>query len=312
MNSGFKRTFAMCSAILALGSLPLSNAVGQSGTQGVKIAGVEVKANPEIAKLLPAKYRERGLRSEVNPPYMPLELVDESGKFHGMNIDIAEAVAARLGTSITYGRVKWDAAIPALQADKYDMVLGTMADTIEREKMVTFVNYAKYGISMIVRAGNPSNIASGKDLCGKRLAILQGWSPPDYFDSLSKACESRGKPAVTLARLPATADTLIAVRSGAADATYASKPIAISAAKDLEKAGVTVITPKGTPGGWNPQLHGLVVLKENEDLKKAFIAAVDSLLTDGTIKKIAKKYDMDDIVLDRVLVNGAQPDTAPD
>jgi polar amino acid transport system substrate-binding protein len=286
-------------------------ASGQAiAADSVTVAGTVIQKDPKIAKLLPEKYREKGLRAEFNPPQPPFSMFDDAGKPYGVLIDFGNAIAARLGTTITLGRVTHDSIIPALQAGNYDLMLGTDADTEGRQKVVNMIDYMKYGVSLVVKEGNPQNLASGKDLCGKRLAVLKGWSPPNYFDSLSVDCKARGLPAVNISTLPNTPDTILAVRSGAADATFVSTPTALGAMKAIEGGKVMVVAPKEAPQGWNLQMHGLLVMKQNEDLTKALSAAVNSLLVDGTMKKVFQQYGLDEkLLLDTVAVNQALPDT---
>lgn len=282
--------------------------VAQDAATDAVVAGVKITKDPEIAKLLPEKYREKGIRAEVDPPYPPFLMVDDAGNFYGTEISVASAVAARLGVPITYGRVRWDASIPALQARKYDLLLGTIADTEARQEVVNIISYMTYGLALVVKGANPDGIASGKDLCGKKLAILQGWSPPDYFDSLSVSCTERGLEPVNISRLPSTPDTLLAVKSGSADATYVSTPAAIGATDDIEGMGVTIVTPEDQPGGWNPQNHGWATLKSETGLTDAIAAALNSLLKDGTVKRINDEHGIGDLVIDDVAVNQALPD----
>lgn len=306
MQTHFNRIFTVSLAALSLGLT--SPVLAQSATAtDVTIAGVEIKMDPAIVELLPEKYQNSGLRVEVDPPYAPFLMIDESGDFYGADISMTNAVAARLGIPVTYGRVRWDASIPALQAGSYDLLIGMGADTVERQEVVNGISYTNYGISLVVQGGNPDGIASGADLCGKRLVIIAGWSPVDYFDGLTESCVARGLPAVNKSVLPGTADTLIAVQSGAADATYISTPVVIAATKDVEGAGVTIVTPEDTPGGWNPQNHGWATLKEEEALTTALAAALDSLLADGTAKRIFDEYSVGDLLLDKTAVNEALP-----
>ncbi|MCO5089843.1 transporter substrate-binding domain-containing protein [Bosea sp. (in: a-proteobacteria)] len=283
---------------------------GYANAQSVTVAGVEITKDAALAALLPEKYREKGLRAEFNPPQPPFSMIDDAGKPYGLLIDFGNAIAARLGTTLTLGRVTHDSIIPALQAGNYDFMLGTDADTEARQKMVNLVNYMGYGVSLVVKEGNPQNLKTGKDLCGKRLAVLKGWSPPNYFDSLSVDCKARGLPAVNITTLPNTPDTILAVRSGASDATFVSTPTALGATKAIEGGKVMVVSPKEAPLGWNTQLHGLLVLKQNEELTKALSATVNSLLVDGTLKKLFQQYGLaENMLLDKVIVNQALPDT---
>lgn len=305
MNLGFKGLVAFSLSGLAWG---LAGPAFSAET--VTVAGVEISKDPELAKLLPEKNVKNGLRATFNPPQPPFSMIASDGKPYGVLIDFGEAIAARLGTTISLSRVNHDSIIPALQAGQADFMLSTDADTEGRQKVVNMIDYMKYGVSLVVKEGNPLNLTSGKDLCGKKLAVLKGWSPPDYFESLSVDCEARNEPRVSITTLPNTPDTILSVRSGASDATFVSTPTALGAMKAIEGGKVEVVAPESSPLGWNLQLHGLLVIKRNEELTKAISATVDSLLRDGTMKKIFQKYELNEaLLLDEVLVNQALSET---
>lgn len=116
---------------------------------------------------------------------------------------------------------------------------------------------------------------------------------------------------MNITTLPNTPDTILAVRSGTADATFVSTPTALGAMKAIEEGGrVEVVAPETSPLGWNLQMHGLLVVKQNEELTTALAKTVDSLLVDGTMNKIFQKYGLnEDLLLDGVVVNQANPVT---
>jgi polar amino acid transport system substrate-binding protein len=124
-------------------------------------------------------------------------------------------------------------------------------------------------------------------------------------------CEARGEPKVNISTLPNTPDTILTVRSGAADATFASTPTALSAMKAIEESGgVTVVAPETSPLGWNLQLHELLVVKDNEEHTEAPTAPVDWLLKVGTLNQVLQKYELsEDLLLEEVIVNQANPET---
>lgn len=71
--------------------------------------------------------------------------------------------------------------------------------------------------------------------------------------------------------------------------------------------------PKEGGQAWNLQMHGLLVVKDNQELAEALTATVDSLLSDGTMNKIFQKYELDEgLLLDGVIVNEALKETGLD
>ncbi|MGO4385780.1 transporter substrate-binding domain-containing protein [Specibacter sp. RAF43] len=303
-------SFAVILALTACGG-GSSNA-SSDATRTVNVAGVQVSADPTISKMLPEKFAKDGLAFAVSPPYLPF-YEGSSPNIVGPDIDMANAIAARLGTTANFGDVAFDGVIPATQSGRFDVILGQMADTKSRQEVMHMITYMGYGIGMVVPAGNPESISSGKDLCGLTLAIPSGWSPADYFDSLTKDCLSRNLPAVTMKRLPKAADTILAVQSGTADASYVSTPTAIANAKAIKGSrGLEIVTPKDMPGGWNVQNHGVAVLKAESELSQAIAAALDSLIQDGTVKKIFQPAGLDQLVLDKARLDDSAPETGLD
>ena len=60
------------------------------------------------------------LRVGADPDYRPTSFLDTSGKKVGVDVDFANALAARLGIPLEYIGVAWDGIIPSLQAKKID------------------------------------------------------------------------------------------------------------------------------------------------------------------------------------------------
>src|SRR5699024_1896424 len=104
----------------------------------------------------------------------------------GAAIDLTNAVAKLLGIKVTYGSTKGAGYIPAIKAGRFDAGVANIADYPYREKEVDFVDYAKSDFRVVVRAGNPQDINSVKDFCGKTFASLRGVSSIDVLKAIDK------------------------------------------------------------------------------------------------------------------------------
>ncbi|MGW9550549.1 transporter substrate-binding domain-containing protein [Citricoccus zhacaiensis] len=304
----------MTKAHIALGAaIPLALGLAACGStaaaptsenEAVTVAGVQVSKDEQLAEIVPQEFRS-GINALTLAPYPPYMTLGPSGELEGALIDLSDAVAAKLGTTVDYNIVNLDGAVPALQAGKGDMLVMTLADTTEREEILDFVNFGKDGLSLLVKEGNPEGIESGKDLCGKDVTILSGWSPADTFDVISDQCQSEGRALVNIIRLPKTEDGLMAVKSGNASASYVSKSAAISAVEALgDNAGIEVVLPEEEPAGWNHQYKGLTFPKGSE-LAAPVEEALKELLEDGTAEKIFQEYEVEYILNDEIVVNEA-------
>lgn len=268
----------------------------------VDVNGFPVAADPALAAKLPEQFRS-GIRIVTSAPYPPFEVFDANQKLVGMDIDLGNMIAAKLGTTATWESIDYNGVIPAIQAGKYDMVLASIGDTPEREKAIDFVNYSKQGQILLVVAGNPEGIKGLEDMCGKTLAVEAGNVTADYFAPLQKKCEADGKQPMTVKELPKTSDALLAVKSGGAAAQYLGVATAADLIKSPEGKGYEIVTPAGKPFGYIPRYVGAGLPKNQPELRDAVQAALEALLADGTLKALYTKYGQEQILTDKITVN---------
>jgi hypothetical protein len=96
-----------------------------------------------------------------------------------MDPDLAKALAQVMGLKADVKNVTFDAIIPGLAANKYDLGMSSFTVTKEREKTVDFVSYAIAGTSFFVKADGGPNIGSLADLCGQKVAAERGTTQVD-------------------------------------------------------------------------------------------------------------------------------------
>jgi len=281
---------------------PGSTSSSASTAPTVTVNGVEVKQDAAAAAMLPAQYKS-SIRIVTSAPYAPFETFDANQKLTGLDIDTGNAIAAVLGTTADWTSIDYNGVIPALQAGKYDMVLASIGDTPEREKVLDFVNYSKQGQILMVPAGNPNKITGLKDMCGQVMSVESGNINAGYFDSLDSYCTSQGKAKITLKELPKTSDALLAMKAGQAAAVY----IGVATAADLkskpEGAGYDIVTPTDKPFGYLPRWVGAGIPKNSTQLRDAVAAALKVLIADGTMNKLYAKYGQERILTGQVDIN---------
>ncbi len=70
--------------------------------------------------------------------YKPYQFKNEAGEPDGWDVDVAKAVAAEMGVELEVVDNSWDGIIPALQADKFDIMIASMTNTTKRGLVVNF------------------------------------------------------------------------------------------------------------------------------------------------------------------------------
>src|SRR5216684_5432836 len=129
--------------------------------------------------------------------FPPQESIDPTtNKAVGFDVDLITAVAQRMGLQAKIVTTKFDTIIDDLAAKRFDVVMSAVSVTPEREKKVDFVPYFNAGESLLVRAGNPLNIKSTADLCGRNVGVQTGTIEQDDLKTANDACVKAGKPAI--------------------------------------------------------------------------------------------------------------------
>src|SRR3954453_7701214 len=78
------------------------------------------------------------LRTAVDGTFPPPALPKPSGGIEGFNVDLAEAIGAKLGRKITVDAAQFSGLLPALQAGTYDFIIAPVTATKERADSVLF------------------------------------------------------------------------------------------------------------------------------------------------------------------------------
>ncbi|WP_214321990.1 ABC transporter substrate-binding protein [Nonomuraea sediminis] len=274
-----------------------------------QIAGTEVKADPALTALLPEKIKTAGkVRVAVDPPYPPFMMfVTEGGsEMTGLDYDLGQAIAARLGTTFEWGKQAWDGIIPAVQAGKFDIILSTMTDNRERQKVLSFVDYSKSGTGVLIAKGNPEGIKTFTDLCGKKISVEAATNQVKAVEKRQHLCTEAGKQPVVLEKYKKDADGQLALKSGKVSGHLMTKPAAIYLASTADGGNAfEVVDDAAELGGYDASPNGIAVLKDDQTLVTAIQKALQSLMDDGTYAKILAKYGAASIAIDKATVNAA-------
>ena len=239
-------------------------------------------ADAALTAMLPEDLRSAGtLVVGSDTSYAPGAFLDEDGRTpRGFDVDLAQAVAQKLGLEADVQSAKFEAIIPGIQSGKYDLGASQFTINDERTAVVDMVSYFRAGTQWATRAGNPAGV-SPDDACGKRVAVGTGSTQlTDDLPARQKACAAAGKPAIVVDAYQAQNEATAAVVSGKEDAMLADSPITAYAVKQtggqLELAGDI----------YDSAPYGFVVKQGRGDLAKAVAAAVAALQADGTYGRI--------------------------
>ncbi|HEV7955626.1 MAG TPA: ABC transporter substrate-binding protein [Marisediminicola sp.] len=257
----------------------------------------DIQVDEAAAALLPDDIAESGtLLVGTDPTYAPNEFKDESGEPIGWGIELASAVAAKLGLEVEYQVSKFDNIIPSITGGKVDVGASSFTDTIEREEQVDFVNYYEAGIQWASAAGTD---VDPDDACGLKVAVqATTYEDTEEVPAKSEACVAAGKPPIDKLQYDTQDAATTAVALGQADALSADSPVTLYAISQtdgkLQAAGESFdVAP-----------YGFAVAKDS-GLAEAIQAALQSMVDDGTYGDILDEWGVADGGIEKITINAA-------
>jgi polar amino acid transport system substrate-binding protein len=235
-------------------------------------------AAPAAARTFEEIKREGKIVAASEGAYPPFNFF-QGPKLTGFEIELAEAMARKMGVALEWRALSFDALLAGLRQDRWDMVIASFGITEERAKAVTFTS-PHYCSGGVVVARDPA-IRSAADLAGKVVAVQTGTT---YLENVKKL------PGVKeVKNFPQDTDARSALVNGRVDAWVTDKFVAKSALEANPSAGLKmgefVFVEK----------IATAVKKGNTSLAQAIDKALAELLTDGTYEALSKKYMKEDV-----------------
>ena len=156
----------------------------------------------------------------VDTTYPPAESIVD-GKPAGYDIDLANAIAKRLGSTAQIKVTGFDVIISALKQKKCDAIISSMTITPDRAKQIDFVPYLDVGTFLMVKKGNPSHISDLASLSGKSAAVQSATTQLDALNAENKILQKQGKALISIKSYPADTSAAAAIQAGKVDAYLA-------------------------------------------------------------------------------------------
>jgi len=237
-------------------------------------------------------------------PYPPQEFFNANGDPQGMDVEIGNEIASRLGLKVQYINSVFDTIIAAVTSGKCDIIISAQNITTDRTKQVSMIPYFQAGQSFVTLKGNPNKINTPLDLCGKAAAAESGTTEADYLQGtgdyagkgLTQACVAAGKQPINVVVTAKDTDALQQLQAGKVAVYSADSPVA---------AYYTVQHPDQfelAAGGQvlEPALEGISVPCGQADCTNAPLtpvgqavqAALKSMMADGAYLKILTKWNL--------------------
>jgi lysine/arginine/ornithine transport system substrate-binding protein len=235
-------------------------------------------------------YDGKELKFGIDSSYPPFESKTPSGELVGFDIDLGNAICAKLRVKCVWVENSFDGMIPALKARKFDAINSSMSKTEERAKAIDFSEKMYGNFEALVVRGGSTLVAVPESLKGKRIGVLQGSTQETY-------AHKHWTDGIEIVPYPSQDQVWNDLAGGRLDAALASGPTA--------ETGF-LKTAQGRDFGFarGPAIHDAAIFgpgvsigirKGDKALLDAINGAIDSIRKDGTYDRIAKKYFTFDI-----------------
>lgn len=220
------------------------------------------------------------LTMSTNAAFPPYEMTTDTGDFEGIDIEVAGAIAKKLGLELQVDDMDFDAALLAAQNGKSDMVMAGVTVTEERQAVMDFSNSYANGVQVvIVKEGSP--IQTVDDLANANMIGCQMGTTGYIYCSDTPENGGFGEDHVTPYDDGAAA--VQALMNGQIDAVVIDN----MPAQEYVAANPGL---KILDGEFTNEDYAIGVAKGNTALLDAINGALEELTNDGTIQSIVDKY----------------------
>lgn len=210
----------------------------------------------------------------TNATFPPYEMTTDAGDFEGIDVEIAGAIAEKLGLELQIDDMDFDAALLSVQQGKADIVMAGVSVTEDRLLVMDFSDSYATGIQSII-VPEDSDIASADDLAGHMIGCQRGTTGyiycSDDFGDESVTAYDNGLTAVQ-ALVNGQVDCVVIDNAPAQEFVAANPGLKILDTSYVEEE------------------YAIGMGKGNTAMLEAVNGALADLKEDGTIQAIVDKY----------------------
>lgn len=257
----------------------------------------DVSEDADAAGLVPEEIKSKGtLKVGSDTTYPPNEFIDDDGKtIVGMDIDLIKAIGKKLGLEMEPETAAFETIIPSI-GPKFDIAISSFTINEERKQVVDFVSYYEAGTMWAVKEGDT---VDPDDACGIKVSVQTGTVQEEDITAKSEECTAAGKEAIDVQKFDSQGDATTAVVTGKTDAMLADLPVTLDAIAKSDGALVE--------GGemYDSAPYGIALPKGSTEFADAVLAALNSLMEDGTYDDILEKWGAEAGAIDTPEINPA-------
>lgn len=230
----------------------------------------------------------------TDPNFAPFEFLGANSQIQGVDVEIAKAIAAELGVTVTFKEANFDSILMAVKGGKGDIAVSGFTITDERRKSVDFsipyINSVQY---LILPAG--SNIKVLEDLADKSVGVALGYTGQFLIeDEMDKAKDGTEgvlyNQNVDLREYNSALEAVSDLKNGRIDAVVMDEYVAKNIVS--KNPGLIAVELRYASGDLAAEEYGVVVPKGNEDLLEIINRVIQRLIDADKIQEWVVQYSV--------------------
>lgn len=232
--------------------------------------------NDDLARILEAGVITIGTEGT----WPPMTYHDDAGNLTGFDVEVATALAEKLGVTAEFVETDWDSLIAGLAAGRFDIIVNEVAPTEERKKTYDFSDPYTYVYDVVITKEDNNDITKMEDLEGKKTSNT-------ISSTHAQLAENYGAEVIAVDTFEASIEMVL---QGRADATINSEMVFNDYITQKPDSGLKI-------AAYNKEAisTAVPVRKGQDNLREAVNKALEELRNEGTLSEISMRYFGKDI-----------------
>ena len=276
------RIIALLAAMLMVLAAVLTACGGNDGQASQNGSQTNGSQNETSGDLLD-QIKSRGeITVAMEGTWAPWTYHDENDNLVGYDVEVANAIAEKLGVKVNFIEGEWDGLLAGLDAGRYDIMVNGVGITPDREEKYNFSTPYAYNRTAVIVRGDYDEISSMEDLNGKKTANT-------ISSTYATQAEAYGAEVTGVDDLNQTIELLLA---GRIDATLNAEVTFFDYLKAHPDANVKI-------AAYSDEVEQVAIPVRKSDDTATLLSAINDALAemdkDGTLASLSEKYFGTDI-----------------
>lgn len=226
------------------------------------------------------------LKMGVEDTYPPYEFKNEANETIGFDIDLANAIAEKLGMELEIVSTSFDGIFTGLNAGNYDVIISAVSMTPGRMETMLFSEPYLSNGQVIVTKKDGINITKHEELTGLNVGVQLGTTADTAAEKYAKENNFE------VIKYDEIIQTFTAMKAGHVDAIAVDYAVAIDyVAKDPESYQLSNVMLTNEP-------IAVVIKQGNEALQEKINQALKEIRAEGKLKELSMEWLGDDYTSD--------------